>query len=102
MAPSNAGKNSSVSRLIDFDAELAVRVPQFHAFFSDEDSFIEFRAKARPDGTILVVAKQYGSDGGPMVSFGVGYGVTAALLAIESTIAGGHWRVDVPWEGGKK
>jgi hypothetical protein len=55
--------------------------------------------KTRPDGTVLAVAKGYGTDGGPTVCFGVGYDMVLCLMALESTIAGNHWKEDKPWEG---
>lgn len=91
-------KRSGGERLVEFDASFLKYVPHLRAFFSNEESFIDIRLKARDDGTILVIAKEYSSDGTPMVCFGVGYGVVAALLAIDATMNGGRWKIDKPWQ----
>lgn len=92
-----SGKPTRAEQWAAFDEKLRGAVPHLSAWWDDADEFVEIRVKARPDGTYLAVAKGYGSDGGPVVCFGVGYGVSAALMAIDSTIQGGSWRVDKPW-----
>lgn len=98
----NRKHNSQVERWLKFDELLQTKLPSFCAWSGDEDEFLEFRVKAMPDGTTLAVAKGLNGSGGKIVCFGVGYGVTAALLAIESSIQGGNWREDKPWEPGKE
>ncbi len=61
------------------------------------DEFSELRIKVRDDGTTLGIAKGYGSDGGPIVCFGVGYDIMLCLMALDASIAGGYWREDKPW-----
>ena len=72
-------------------------LPHLHAVLCSEDDFIELRLMAKADGTTLAILKRYGSDGGPMICFGSGYGAMASLLAIDATVQGGKWRVDKPW-----
>lgn len=76
---------------------LSESVPHVVSWWDDTDSFREIRIKVMPDGTTLAIGKGYGPDGGETVCFGVGYGVAAAILAIDSTIQGGNWRLDKPW-----
>lgn len=90
-------RNGPVDRWAAFDSVLKGELPHLHAWYTEEEEFSELRIKARPDGTCLAIAKGYGSDGGPVVCFGVGYGVVAALMAIDATIHGGNWKFDKPW-----
>lgn len=90
-------KNSKAEAWAELDAALLGCVPHLASFFADAEVFVELRVKVRDDGTVLAIAKGYGSDGSPVVCFGSGYGVAGALMAIDSTIQGGHWRVDKPW-----
>lgn len=82
----------------DFDGVLREYVPNLRAWWGEAEEFGELRLKFRLDSTYLAIAKGYDSSGGPVVAFGVGYDVVTALMAIDSTIQGGHWRVDKPWE----
>lgn len=93
---------SKVTVWAEFEESIGERVPHLSAWLNDVDSFNELRLKARDDGTTLAIAKGYGEDGGPLVCFGVGYGVAATLMAIDATMQGGRWRVDVPWDGKRK
>lgn len=97
----NRKKNSSQERWLSIDECMREYAPHLSAWWNDDEEFSELRLKARPDGTTLAIAKGYGGDGGPVVCFGVGYGVPAALLAIDGTINGGRWKVDEPWQPGK-
>ena len=78
-------------------AQLQVLVPHLSAVLAAEDEFIELRIKSRPDGSMLVILKRYGDDGGPMVLFANGYGASGVLLATDAAIQGDAWRVDKPW-----
>lgn len=96
------GNSSQVTAWVEFNEEFTARVPHLAAWFGDTLAFVELRLMARDDGTTLAVAKGYDSDGGPVVCFGVGYGLVAAVMAIDATMNGGRWRVDTPWEAKKK
>lgn len=76
---------------------ISEHTPQLMSVLGDEEDFISLFVKYRDDGTYLGVLKRYGSDGGPLVCFGTGYGVPGALVALEATIAAGNWKVDKPW-----
>lgn len=73
-------------------------VPSLSAWWDDVEDFAELKVKAMPDGTVLAIAKGYGSDGAPMVCFGAGYSVTGAMLAIDATITAGRWKPDLPYQ----
>ena len=73
-------------------------IPHVSAWWDDTSSFREVRIKARDDGTHLAIAKGYGPDGGEVVCFGSGYGVEGALMALDSSLQGGNWKVDKPWQ----
>lgn len=94
-------KASRVDQWTAFDAMLQAAVPHLHAVFSRESDFIEIRVKARDDGTCLTIVKAYSADGAPMVVFGSGYGVAAALMGVDGSIQGGRWRPDRPWKPGE-
>lgn len=100
------GKKRTVDRsgrhFSEFDSEVRGYAPNLYGWSSDPDNFAELRLKARPDGTILAIAKGFGPDGGPVVCFGVGYGIVGAVMAIDATIQGGKWRVDKPWSPPKE
>ncbi len=64
------------------------------------EDVVVIRLKARDDGTILAIIKGYDDSGGPVVAFGVGYDMVLALMAADSTIQGGFWKVDKPWTPG--
>lgn len=95
-------KNSSQERWMELGDTLERLLPHLSSVLGDSDDFIALYLKARDDGTILAIAKKYASDGSPVVCFGSGYGVAGALMAIDATIQGGHWKVDKPWGGGSK
>lgn len=95
-------KNSTQQRWVDLDESLQRLVPHLFSVLAESDDFIALYVKARDDGTILAIAKRYDSDGTPVVCFGSGYGVSGALMAIDATIQGGHWKTDKPWDGGSK
>jgi hypothetical protein len=80
-----------------FHSQVKGSIPTVVAWFDDRDEFRELRLKARDDGTILAVAKGYGSDGGLVVSFAVGYDVVTALMALDGVLQSGAWRLDKPW-----
>lgn len=90
-------KVSAATRLVQIDAALEVNVPQLRAVLGDEESFISLHIKMREDASMLAVLKAYGPDGGPLVCFGVGYGIAGCFLGLEGSIAGNRWRVDKPW-----
>lgn len=92
-----SGKASGQSRWQALDKALGSGAPQLTSVLRDEAEFISLLVKACEDGTSLAILKRYGSDGGPMVCFGSGYGVAGCLIAIDATIAAGKWRVDKPW-----
>lgn len=83
-------------------SELSSSFPQLYEVLSDEESFISLLVRPTDDGSTLGILKRYGSDGGPMVCFGVGYGVVACFLGLDSTVAAGAWRVDKPWKNNGK
>lgn len=95
-------KNSGGSRLLLLDAAFRDAVPQLRSVLGNEDDFISMLAKRQPDGTVLIVLKKYGPDGGVLVSFGGGYGVVGGLLAIDGTINANRWRADKPWAAKQK
>lgn len=67
-------------------------------FCLDNSRFAELRLKLRDDNTVLAIAKGYGEDGGPIVCFGSGYDIVLALMALDSSMQGGNWRFDKPWQ----
>ena len=77
-------------------------VPHFYSVVGNQDDFISLYIKVRPDGSCLAVLKQYGSDGGPLVCFGTGYGVAGCIVALDASIQGGNWKVDKPWNPSEK
>ena len=81
-------------RMLLLGEEVKAALPQLSALFNDEDQFRGLSIKARDDGSMLGIAKSYLSDGTPSVCFGVGYGLVATLMAVDATIAAGHWKVD--------
>jgi hypothetical protein len=85
------------SRLLEIEESLSTGCPHLAAWSADEDSYRELRIQLRDDGTMLVIAKGFGPDGGHVVCFGVGYGLSGGLLAIDRTIQGGNWKFDKPW-----
>lgn len=97
----NTGRSTQHDRWVEMNEQISGMVPHLYGWFNDEEGFIELRIKLMRDGTHLAVAKGYGSDGGPIVCFGSGYGVVGAIMAVDRTIQGGNWRVDKPWEGSK-
>lgn len=72
--------------------------PHLAAWMRDEEEFAELRIKLRADSTCLAIAKGYGPDGGKVVCFGSGYGVEAAVMAVDATIQSGNWRIDKPYK----
>lgn len=97
--PRNSGE---LERWTALDGYLHLNLPDLAAWWASADSFSELRLKARDDGTTLAIAKGYGPDGGPVVCFGVGYGVTLSLMALSSSMRGGNWKVDKPWRPSEK
>jgi len=93
----NASKDSRVDRWLQLESYLKLNIPHVIAWCNRVDEFNELRFKSRDDGTVLAIAKGYGSDGSPVVLFGSGYSYTLALVAIDSAIQGGEWRLDKPW-----
>lgn len=96
--PTKNHKKSPAEVWAHLSGEMRKCAPHLAAWYTDNSDFTELRLKARDDGTILAIAKGFGPDGGKVVCFGTGYGVEAALLAINLTIQGGHWRKDKPWK----
>ena len=96
--PRKKQNNAAAQRWVEMDKRLRMELPQVSSWWHDAESFGELRLKARDDGTVLAIAKGYDSAGGPVVAFGVGYDVVLALMALDGTIAGGHWRKDKPWQ----
>lgn len=76
------------------DQALQTNIPQVHSLVTNSGDFTELRLKARDDGTTLAILKAYAQDGTPMVAFGVGMSFSLSLIAVEATIAGGHWKRD--------
>jgi len=97
VAPKKTQASSQAERWLAFEAELRRWVPHAAAWLSSVEEFRELRFKARDDGTVLAIAKGYGSDGGPTVCFGVGYDVITAFMQLDKTVQGGHWKFDKPW-----
>lgn len=100
--PTNTRPSSPSDRWVALVEQFRADFPHLASWCMRPDEFGELRLKSRDDGTILAIAKGYGSEGGRIVSFGVGYDVILAFMALDSTIQGGHWRVDKPWKGGTK
>lgn len=80
---------------------LGEHTPQLNSVVGDADGFISLYVKLKDDGTIMGVLKRYGPDGGPLVCFGSGYGLSGCFIALDSSIAGNKWRVDKPWDPSK-
>lgn len=97
-----SGKPSGQARWKALDKALGDGAPQLASVLRDEADFISLLVKLCDDGTTLAILKRFGSDGGPMVCFGSGYGVAGCLIAIDATIAAGKWRVDKPWSAQSK
>jgi hypothetical protein len=91
-------KDSLVDRWLAFNERLEQEIPHLSACWSDFDEFREIRIMVKPDATVLGMVKGYGSDGGLTICFGTGYGVVATLMALDSSIQGGNWKVDKPWD----
>ena len=90
-------KNTALSRgeqLSILDQELKKWLPNLSSWWDNETDFREVRVMSRDDGSMLAIAKGYDGEGGPVVAFGVGYGVAATLLALDTTIQGGRWKFD--------
>lgn len=98
----NRKKGHQADRWLGIDNALKAGVPQVRSALADEDDFRELRLKLRDDRTTLAILKAYGSDGGPVVCFGSGYGVVGALMALNASIAVGAWKTDKPWKPSKK
>lgn len=94
-------KKSEVEKWVSFDGRVADGLPSLASWWSDEESFREVRVKLQMDGTVLAIAKGYSGDGGLVVCFGAGYGVTGALMGLDRSIQGGNWKEDKPWGGAK-
>ena len=99
--PTRKKSNASVDRWNEIVRFLRGNIPHLWSALAAADDFIELRLKSRDDGTVLAIMKSYDADGGPVVCFGVGYDPVLALMAIDATIQGGHWRTDKPWKPGK-
>lgn len=95
-------KNRKQTAWADIEDALRKDLGPLVAWWADVEDFRELRFKAKDDGTILVIAKGFGSDGTPMVCFGVGYDMVTALMGINATIQGNKWRIDKPWQPSKK
>lgn len=96
-----ARKKTENSKIVAWNSLVDVmseRVPRFWSWCGDAEDFSELRLKAREDGTVLAIAKGYGPDGTPIVAFGSGYDLASAIVAIDATITGGHWRLDEPYQ----
>lgn len=100
--PKNLGKGTKQAQWSRFHGKVKGEIPTVVGWFDDRDDFRELRLKARDDGTILAVAKGYDSNGGMVVSFGVGYDVVTSLMALDGVIQSGAWRVDKPWPANGK
>lgn len=53
--------------------------------------------RRRGDGDWIIVLKAYDGDGQPVVVFGNGPDVVAAIIGVAGAIAADKWRPDVPW-----
>jgi hypothetical protein len=91
-------KSSGQEAWARLDDTLSTTAPQLYSVLRDEEDFISLRLLLRDDRTVLAVLKKYGSDGGKLVCFGSGYGVSGALIAVNSTIAANAWKVDKPYK----
>lgn len=95
-------KEQSTERWTRIEKQFRIDFPHLSGFSLGSDDFSELRCKARDDGTVLALVKGFGPDGGKVIAFGVGYDVILALMALDSTVQGGHWRIDKPWEDPNK
>lgn len=93
---------TEAERFVALDAAFQQLLPAFYGVLCDEENFTSFLVKAKPDGTVISVVKQFGGDGGPMVVFGTGYGAIGALMGVEASIRADAWRPDTPWKGSGK
>lgn len=87
-------KNSKQTRWVELAEELQKRLPNLAAVYNDPGVFRGLSVNARDDGTLLAIVRGYGPDGGPVVCFGNGYDIAAALLAVDASLQGGHWKAD--------
>ena len=95
---SGKSKQSSIFERVDvLVRDVSKSLPHLFAVLNSEEDFIELKVMARSDGTTLSLCKQYDSGGATVVAFGTGYGVILALMALDSSIQGGNWRIDKPW-----
>lgn len=94
--------DSGMRRWLELEESLTDNIPQVMSVLNNEHDFISIYIKLKEDGTCLGVLKRYGSDGGPQVCFGSGYGVSGCFVALEASIAGNNWRQDKPWPGNGK
>lgn len=90
-------KKTQGDRWLELESALRSVVPHLFSVLGDEEDFKEIRFKLRDDRTTLAVLKVYGSDGGPMVCFGSGYGIVGSLMSVNASIAGNAWKPDKPW-----
>ena len=81
---------------------LSKQLPHLSSVLNDAGEFRGLSVVARDDGTCLAMVKGYSADGGLTICFGIGYDTVLALMAVDRTIQGGHWKVDKPYEDRKK
>lgn len=86
---------------VETDKQLRRLFPHLAAWYNSTDEFDRLTIMLRDDGTHLAIGKGYGDDGGPIVCFGGGYGLAAALMSIDKTIQAGNWKVDKPYSARK-
>lgn len=91
-------KDNNQTRWLRIAGFVGDELPNLASWLGEEEEFIELRIKARDDGSTLAIAKGYNGSGAPVVCFGVAYGPYLALMAIDSSIQGGNWREDKPWQ----
>ena len=90
-------KESRAEHWLSVDKTLSTLFPHSWGAVVRTDDFRQLKLIARDDGTVLSVLSTYGTDGTPIVAFGVGLDATQALMALDATVQGGHWKTDKPW-----
>lgn len=86
--------------LLELHRAIEERLNGLYGVLCNQSDFLDFRIKARLDGTCYALVKRVGEDGGPLVTFGTGYDALSALDGLEGAIHAGNWRVDKPYTSG--
>lgn len=93
MSPDQYRGDKKLQLYADLGAALQKSLPQTYAllvsYSFDLSSFNYFLGN---QGSMLLMVKRYGDDGGLQVLFTSGDDLLEALVALERALAGNHWR----------